>query len=61
MKCEHGNEIVVIIERESTPYWSDGIVTYNRNGSEHGFNEESADEYVKVQCKECKQALIRIS
>ena len=60
MKCEHGNEIVVIIERESFHYWDDGITTYNADGSINAYPNNSDDEYVRVQCKECKLALIRI-
>jgi hypothetical protein len=48
MKCQHGKNVVVVIELCSPPYWDDGIYFVNKNGN-HGHTHLPLKG-----CKKCK-------
>ena len=63
MKCQHGNEITVIIEAYIPPYLDEGLRVYNKAGEYLRFSWEDYDggyDYLRVEgCKECKVILHR--
>jgi hypothetical protein len=53
MKCEHGNEVRVVIETESPICWDDGIVLYDEQGE--GRPQWNEPRYLRVTgCDICK-------
>lgn len=56
MKCEHGIEIQALIEKASPPYWDDGIISYNRDGTPVKIAEETFDNerHLRVSCLWCR-------
>jgi len=60
MKCQHGNEIVVIVEPVSDPYWDDGLIRYDSAGQVKTIAEDANDDYIRVQCPQCKVALVHL-
>lgn len=54
MRCEHGIDVAVVIEKVSPPYWDDGVCQFDEQGV-----QEWNGKFLKVEgCPDCRMVRI---
>lgn len=60
MKCEHGNEVRVIIEALSPPFWDDGVAFVDKDGKYDTRMSLGNQIHLRVSCPLCKTIKVNL-